>query len=151
MITRSLSVARPSVVNFSHFRLLLWNRGTEFAETWQEAITQRPLPKLCFSGQNLSGSKISMSSTKFVFSADRKDQMAARHLICWDIFRLLLWNSWREFNEILQEVKSQRPLPSLCFWADRKNKMATRPVIGWNIFDFSETTEGNKTWAEAIS
>ena len=32
-----LSVVRPSVVNFSHFRLLLWNRWTEFNETWQEA------------------------------------------------------------------------------------------------------------------
>ena len=79
-----------------HFRLLLWNRWTEFNETWQEARSQRPLPSLCFSGPsekqdghpglwmaetfstspltplngiqlNLTGSKISMSSTKFVF------------------------------------------------------------------------------------
>ena len=84
------------VVNFSHFRLLLWNRWTEFNETSQEARSQRPLPSLCFSGrsekeddrpglwlaetfstsplkplngiqQNLIGSKISTSSTKFVF------------------------------------------------------------------------------------
>ena len=38
------SVRRPSVVNFSHFRLLLWNHWTEFNETWQEARTQHPLP-----------------------------------------------------------------------------------------------------------
>ena len=79
-----------------HFRLLLWNRWTEFNETWQEARSQCPLPSLCFSGRsekqdgrpslwlaetfstsplkplngiqrNLTGSKISMSSTKFVF------------------------------------------------------------------------------------
>ena len=79
-----------------HFRLLLWNRLTEFNETWQEARSQRPLPSLCFSGRsekqdgrpglwlaetfstsplkplngiqgNLTGSKISMPSTKFVF------------------------------------------------------------------------------------
>ena len=31
-----------------HFRLLLWNRWTEFKETWQEARSQRPLPSLCF-------------------------------------------------------------------------------------------------------
>ena len=78
-----------------HFRLLLWNRWTEFNYTWQEARSQRPLPSLCFSGRsekqdgrpglwlaetfstsplkplngiqgNLTGSKISMSSTKFV-------------------------------------------------------------------------------------
>ena len=79
-----------------HFRLLLWNRWTEFNETWQEAISQRSLPSLCFSGRsekqdgrpglwlaekistsplkplngiqsNLTGSKISKPSTKFVF------------------------------------------------------------------------------------
>ena len=79
-----------------HFRLLLWNHWTEFNETWQEARFQCPLPNLCFSGRsekqdgrpgvwlaetfltsplkplngiqwNLTGSKISMSSTKFVF------------------------------------------------------------------------------------
>ena len=79
-----------------HFRLLLWNRWTEFNETWQEARSQRPLPSLCFSGpsekqddhpglwlaetfspsplkplngiqRNLTGSKITASSTKFVF------------------------------------------------------------------------------------
>ena len=79
-----------------HFRLLLWNRWTEFNETWKEARSQRPLPSLCFSGRsekqdgrpglwlaetfstsplrplngiqrNLTGSKISTSSTKFVF------------------------------------------------------------------------------------
>ena len=78
-----------------HFRLLLWNRWTECNETWQEARSQCPLPSLCFSGwsekqdaplglwlaetfstplkplnriqRNLTGSKISTSSTKFVF------------------------------------------------------------------------------------
>ena len=34
-----------------HFRLLLWNRWTEFNEAWQEARSQCPLPSLCFSGQ----------------------------------------------------------------------------------------------------
>ena len=32
-----------------HFRLLLWNRWTEFNETWQQARSQRLLPSLCFS------------------------------------------------------------------------------------------------------
>ena len=78
-----------------HFRLL-WNRLTEFNETWQEARSQRPLPSLCFSGRsekqdghpglwlaetfstsplkplngiqrNLTGRKIYTPSTKFVF------------------------------------------------------------------------------------
>ena len=79
-----------------HFRLLLWYSRTEFNKTWQEARSQRPLPSLCFSDRsekqdgrpclwlaetfstsplkplngiqrNLTGSKISTSSTKFVF------------------------------------------------------------------------------------
>ena len=79
-----------------HFRLLLWNCWTEFNETWQEARSQCPLLSLCFSGgsekqdvrpglwlaetfstsplkplnriqRNLTRSKISTSSTKYVF------------------------------------------------------------------------------------
>ena len=125
----ALSVVRcPSVVNFSHFRLLLWNPLTEFNKTWQEARTQDPLPSLCFSGRlekqdgrpglwlgetfstsslkllnriqrNLTGSKISMSITKFVFLGP---------------IQKTRWLSW--------------------------------PLIGWDIFDFSsETAEQNST------
>ena len=78
------------------FRLLLWNHWMEFNKTWQEARSQCLLPSLCFSGwsgkqdghaglwfaetistsplkplngvqRNLTGSKISTSSTNFVF------------------------------------------------------------------------------------
>ena len=132
-----------------HFRLLLYNTWTEFNETWQEARSQRPLPSLCFSGRSekqdsrpglwlaetfstslkllnriqriLIGSKISTSSTKFVFWADRKNKMAAL-ASNWPRHFRLLWNRWTEFNEIWQEARSQRPLPSLCFWADRNKK-----------------------------
>ena len=79
-----------------HCRLLIWNCWTEFNETRQEARLQCALPSLCFSRlskknkmatlasdllryfrllwnalngiqRNLTGSKISTSSTKFVF------------------------------------------------------------------------------------
>ena len=79
-----------------HFRLLLRNRSKEFNKTWQEARSQRPLPSLCILGRsekqdgrpglwlaetfstsplkplngiqrNLTGSKISTSSSEFVF------------------------------------------------------------------------------------
>ena len=79
-----------------HFQLLLWNRWTEFKETWQEERSQCPLPSLCFLGRsekqdgcpglwlaetfstsplkplngiqrNLIESKISTSSIKFLF------------------------------------------------------------------------------------
>ena len=110
------SVVRPSVVNFSHFRLLLRNHWTEFNETWPNASTQHPLPSLCFLGRsekqdgrpglwlaetfstsrlkplngiqrNLTGSKISTSSTKFVFFGPiRKTKWPPWPLIGWDIF-----------------------------------------------------------------
>ena len=110
-----------------NFQLLLWNRWTEFNETWQEARSQLPLPSLCFSGQsekqdgrpglwlaktfstsplkllsgiqqNLTGSKISTSSTKFVFFGPIGETR---------------WPSWL--------------------------------LVGWDIFDFSETAERNST------
>ena len=99
-----------------HFWLLLWNCWTELNETWQEARSQRPLPNLCFSGRsekqdgrpglwlaetfstsplkppngiqrNLTGSKISMSSTKFVFFGPiGKTRWPPWPLIGWDVF-----------------------------------------------------------------
>ena len=127
-----------------HFRLLLWNHWTEFNESWQEERSQRPLPSLCFSGRsekqdgrhglwlaetfltsslkplngiqwNLTGSKISMSSTKFVFFGPiGKTRWPPWSLIGWDIFdfssETAEWNSTK-----LDKARSQRPLPSLCF------------------------------------
>ena len=37
-----------------HCRLLLWNRWTEFNETWQEPRCQCPLPSLYFSGRSVN-------------------------------------------------------------------------------------------------
>ena len=133
-----------------HFRLLLSNRLTEFYETWLEARSQRPLPSLCFSGlsekqdgrpglwlaetfstsplnplngilRNLTGIKISTSSTKFCVScADWKNKMAALASNWLRYFRLLLWNRWMEFNETWLEARS---LPILYFsgWSVNKN------------------------------
>ena len=172
------SVVRPSVVvNFSHFRLLLWNHWTEFDETLQEGRSQRPLPSLCFSGRsekqdgrpglwlaetfstsplkplnviqrNLTGSKISTSSTKFVFFGPiGKTRWLPWLLIGWDIFQLLLWNRWTEFNETWQEARSQRPLPSLCF-SYRSEKQDGRPGL-WLAETFSTSSlkplNGNST------
>ena len=89
--------------------------------------------------RNLTGSKISKSSTKFVFffRADGRNKMAAMASDWLRHFRLLLWNRWTEFNETWQEARPQRPLPSLCFsgrW--EKTKWPPLPLIGWYIFDF---------------
>ena len=120
-----------------HFRLLLWNRWTEFNETWQRSKISKPSYQVC------------------VFRADRKNKMAAlasdwpRH------FRLLLWNRWTEFSESWQKARSQRSLPSLFFFrADRKNKMAAWPPNWLRYFRLlllKRWMEFNETWQEARS
>ena len=215
-----------------HFRLLLWIRWTEFNETLEEARSQCPLPSLCFSyrsekqdgrpglwlaetfstsplkplngiQRNLTGSKISMSSTKFVFfrpigktrwppwpligwdifdfssetaernstKLDRKQDLNVLYLVCvfradqknkmaalasdWlRHFRFLLWNRCTEFNETLEEARSQCPLPCLCFQADWKNKMAALAsdwLRHFRLLLWNRWTEFNETWQEARS
>ena len=99
-----------------HFGLLLWNRLTEFKETWQEARSQRPLPSLCFRG-------------------DWKNKMAALASDWLRHFGLLLWNCWMEFKETWQEARSQCLLPSLCFWG-WSEKQDGRPGL-WLAETFS--------------
>ena len=159
-----------------HFRLLLWNRWMEFNETWQEARSQCPLPSFCFSGRskkqdgrpglwlaetfstsslkplngiqrNLTGSKTSTSSTRFVFFGPiGKTRWPPWPLIGWDIFdfssETAEWNSTK-----LDRKQDLSVLYQVCvFRADRKNKMAALASDCWDIFDFSfETADRNST------
>ena len=167
-----------------HFRLLLWNRWTEFNGTWQEARSQRPLPSLCFSSRserqdgrpglwlaetfstsplkplngiqrNLIGSKISMSSTKFVFFGPvGKTRWPPWPLIGWDIFdfssEMTEWNSTKLHRKqdlnILYQVcifRANLHLPPICIdnWAEilnltkanQKNKMASLADSSKNV------------------
>ena len=118
-----------------HFRLLLWNRWTEFNETWQEGSSQRLLPSLCFSGRS-----------------EKQDGPEASD---WLIhFRLLLWNRWTEFHETWQEARSQRPLPDLCFLGRSEKKMGALAsdwlrhfrLLFWNCW-----TQFHEIWQEARS
>ena len=151
----------PSVVvvvvvvrKLSHFRLLLWNRWTEFNETWQEARSQRPLRSLCFSGRsekqdgrpglwlaetfstsplkplngfqrNLTGSKILTPSTKFVFFRPiGKTRWPPWPLIGLDIFDFSSETAKRNSTK-LDRKQDLNALYQVCvFRADRKNKMA---------------------------
>ena len=137
-----------------HFQLLLWNRWSEFNETWQEARPQRPLSSLCFSGRsekqdgrpglwlaetfltsslkplngiqrNLTGSKILMSSTKFVFFGPiGKTRWPPWPLIGWDIFDFFSETADRNSTK-LDRKQDLNVLYQVCvFRADRKNKMA---------------------------
>ena len=174
------SVRRPSVVvNFSHFRLLLWNHWTKFDATLQEGRSQRPLPSFCFSGRsekqdgrpglwlaetfstsplkplngiqrNLTGSKISTSSTKFVFFGPiGKTRWPPWPLIGWHIFDFS--SETAEQNSTKFDRKQDlNVLYQVCvFRADRKNKMAALAsdwlrhfrLLLWNCW-----TEFNETW-----
>ena len=183
------SVVRPSVrpsvvVNFSHFRLLLWNRWMEFNETWQEARSQRPLPSLCFTGRsekqdgrpglwlaetlstsplkplngiqrNLTGSKISTSSTKFVFFGPiGKTRWPPWPLIGWDIFDFSSETAEQNSTK-LDRKQDLNVLYQVCvFRADRKNKMAAL-ASDWlrhsRLLLWNRWTEFNETWQEARS
>ena len=118
-----------SVVIFSHFRLLLWNHWTQFAETWllyqdlcffrligkrrwrpgfllTETFSNSSLKPLNGIWRNLTGSKNSMSSTKCVFLSWSEKQYGRPASDWLTYFRLILWNSWREFDETWQETSS---------------------------------------------
>ena len=167
-----------------HFRLLLWNPWTEFNQTWQEARSQRPLQSLCFSGRsekqdgrpglwlaetfstsslkplngiqpNLTGSKISTSSTKFVFFGPiGKTRWPPWPLIGWDIFdfssETAEWNSTKLHRKQDLNVLYQ----VWVFRNDRKNKMAALASDWLRHFRLllrNHWTEFNETWQEARS
>ena len=108
-------MATPSSDWLRHFWLLLGNPRRECNEPWPEARSQCALLSLCFRadwktkmaalawlaetfstsplkplnrmGRNLTGSKISRSSAKFVFfRLIGKTSWPPLPLICWDIF-----------------------------------------------------------------
>ena len=102
------SVVRPSsvVVNFFDF-WLLWNRWTEFNETWQEATSQRPLPRLDISGRSKKqdgGPDLWLAETIFDFSSETAERNSTK----------------------LDRKQDRNVFYQVCvFQADRKKKMAT--------------------------
>ena len=128
-----------------HFRLLLWNRWTEFNEILTGSKISTSSTKFVFFGpigktrwppwlligwdiSDFSSETAERNSTKLdrkqdlnvlyqvcVFRADRKNEMAALASDWLRYFRLLLWNCWMEFNKTWQEARSQCPLPILYF------------------------------------
>ena len=108
-----------------HFRLLWRNRWTDFNKTWQEAISQRPLPSLCFSG----GSEKQNGRPCLWFA---------------ETFSTSPLKPLNRIQQNLTEARSQHPLPGLRFFGlIRKTRWPSWPLIGWDNFlnFFPETRE----------
>ena len=113
-----------------HFRLLLWNRWTEFKETWQEARFQHRLPCLCFSGQS------------------EKRRWPPWPLNGWGIFDFFFetaeWKSKKLDRK--QDLNVLYQFLLLFFGPIGKTRWPPRPLICWDIFYFSSgTAEWNST------
>ena len=174
-VVRPSSVCLSSVVYFSHFRLLLLTRWTEFNETWQEARSQSPLPSLCFSGRsekqdgrpglwlaetfstsplkplngiqrNLTGSKISKSSTTFVFFEPiGKTRWPPWPLVGWNIFDFSSETAERN-SMTLGRKQDLNVFYKVSVFRPRKIRWPPWPLIRWDISEFSsETAKRNST------
>ena len=153
-----------------HFGLLIWNRWTEFNETWQEARSQRPLPSLCFScwsekqdgrpglwlaetfstsilkplngiQRNFIGSKILTSSTTFLFFGPIEKQDGHPGLWLAETFST---SPLKPLNGIQRKFIGSKISSSstkfVFFGSIGKTRCLPWPLIGWNIFDFSSET-----------
>ena len=148
-----------------HFWLLLWNCWTEFNETWQEARSKCPLQSLCFSGRsektrwppwpligwdifdfssellnrtewNLAGSKISTSSTKFVFfELIGKTRWPPWPLIGWDSLDFSSETAERNSTK-LDRKQDLNVLYQVCVFLGRSEKQDGRPGL-WLAETFS--------------
>ena len=157
-----------------HFGLLRWNRWTEFNETWQEARSQSSLPSSCFLGWsekqdgcpglwlaetfstsslkplngiqwNLTGSKISTSSTKFVFFGRSETQDGSPGLWLAETFSTSPLKPLNGIQRNLTGSKISTFSTKFVFLGlIGKTRWSPWPLIGWDIFDFSsETAEPN--------
>ena len=97
--------------------------------------------------RNLTGSKISMSSTKFVFFGPiRKIRWRPWPLIGWDIFDFFSKTAEQNSTKLDRKQDLNTLYQVFVFLADRKTRWPPWPLIGWDIFDFfSETAERNST------
>ena len=178
------SVVRPSSLTFHIFVFSSETTEQNLTKPLQEGRSQRPLPSLCFSGRsdkqdgcpglwlaetfstsplkpldgiqrNLTGSKISKSSTKFVFFRPiGKTRWPPWPLIGWDIFNFSSETAEQNSTK-LDRKQDLNVLYQVCvFRADRKNKMAALAsdwlryfrLLLWNHrTEFAETRQEART------
>ena len=164
-----------------HFGFLLWNRWTEFNETWQEARSQCPLPSVFFGpiGKTRWPPRPLIGSDIFDFSSetakrnsaklDRKQALNAFYHVCVfqanreknkmasDLLRhfpLLLWNCERNSTKLDRKQDRNALLQVCVFQVDRKNEMAAL-AYDWLrhfwLLLWNHWTEFNETWQKASS
>ena len=105
--------------------------GLWFAETFS-TFPLKPLNRI---QQNLTGSKISTSSTRLAFRADQKNKITTLSSDWLRHFRLLLWNHRTEFKRNLTESNFSTSSTKFVFFrADPKKILPPWPLIGWDIF-----------------
>ena len=93
--------------------------------------------------QNLTGSKISTASSKFVFFRTiGKTKWPPWHLIGWDIFDSSSETAERyTYSTKLDRKQDLNVLNQVCvIRADKKTRWPPWPLIDWDIFDFSSET-----------
>ena len=149
---RKNKMAAPASDWLRYFGLLLWPPLPLIG--WYILDFSSDLKPLNGIQPNLTGSKISMSFTKFVFWDQLEKQDGRPGLwFCWDIFDFSSETAERNSMKLYRK-QDLNVLYQVCvFWANRKNKMAAPasdwlrhfglllwpplPLIGWYILDFS--------------
>ena len=126
-------VRRPSVRRLSSLTFHIFDFFSETAQQNSMKLDRKQDPNVLY--------------IVCVFEPIGKTKMAALPLICWDIFRLLLWNHWTEFKEARKQ--DLNVLNQVCvFRADQKNKMAALAsdwLRHFRLLLWNHWTEFNKT------
>ena len=118
-----------------HLRVRLCNR---WAETWQEARSQRPVfrpigkPRPDLWLADIFSTSLQTLNRIVFFGLIEKPRLLSDISLA-EAFRLLLRNRWREFDETLQEESTVCPLTILCFFFGRSINENNGPGGSVNI------------------
>ena len=124
------------------------DRKSKMAALWlAQTFSTSALKRLNGIQRNLTGSKISMSFTKFVFfRAVENTRWLPWPLICWDIFEFFSKTAERNSTKLYRKQVLNAFYQVRVFQADRKTRWPPWPLICRDIFGFfSETAEQNST------
>ena len=114
-----------------HLWFLLWNRWTEFNETWQEERSQRPLPSLCFGG--------------YSEKQDGRPGLWLAETFSISFLKPLNGIQWNLTGSKICKI-STSTTKFVFLGLIRKTRCPPWPLIGWDIFEFfSDTAEQNST------